>query len=646
MSEVDPRLLPKILYIEDSEESRFLVRRLLASRYVFLETSDPLDGLQIAEETRPDLVLLDYNLPHMKGSEVATLLRKSLPEIPLVIVSAETSEGARERALAAGAVGFIGKPIDVDTFSEQIDQFLGGKRDKLERAEHYLQIYQEELVERLEENVRHLTKTLEHNEYLLKQNKHILDMLQRKQKLLEAGLRVGQAVTSILDINALLMSTVDIICTEFNLHYSGIFLLSDDRKWADLHAGYGEAGAEMLRENYRLPVDKTSMIGRCIIERKARITLDVGEERVRFKNPHLPNTRSEIALPLLAKSRVLGALTVQSDELNAFVEEDVNALQSMANQVAIAISNAQLLKELEQANAELVRTKTFEAIATATGEAIHWVGNKAAPVPGSVRRIREDLSNLLALFSLLRQPGHPETLDELAEGLFNEARENGMQVDELASELQAYSPKRLQASLSVESMLEDLQIVDHSAQTILNIKEDMIGPARQRHPTPFSLRDMLSTLAIDMGLPKGVIELALSNDLPDAFGDARQVEQVFNNLVKNAWEAMGGAPKSKIWIRARIDDDPRLALVTVTDNGPGIPPELQERIWVSFFTTKGDRGGTGLGLSACMQIVDQNAGKIWLESAVGKGTTFFVQLPVAPIQNSKEDLHDNDFVGR
>jgi signal transduction histidine kinase len=72
-----------------------------------------------------------------------------------------------------------------------------------------------------------------------------------------------------------------------------------------------------------------------------------------------------------------------------------------------------------------------------------------------------------------------------------------------------------------------------------------------------------------------------------------------------------------------------LLLACVRDNGPGIPPEVQERIWVSFFTTKAGKGGTGLGLSACLEIVRQNGGKIWVESKVGKGAAFYVQLPVA-----------------
>jgi signal transduction histidine kinase len=110
--------------------------------------------------------------------------------------------------------------------------------------------------------------------------------------------------------------------------------------------------------------------------------------------------------------------------------------------------------------------------------------------------------------------------------------------------------------------------------------------------------------------------------------DARQMEQVFNNLIKNSWEAMSQTYEPKITVKGRRDIDPKFVLVTVKDNGPGIPKEIQEKIWVSFFTTKGGIGGTGLGLSSVMQIVNQHGGSISLESEVGKGAMFSVRLPV------------------
>ncbi|HNA88295.1 MAG TPA: ATP-binding protein [Anaerolineales bacterium] len=633
----DPRKLPQVLYIADSDESRSLVRRLLAYHYVVLEAANPLDGLGLASETMPNLILLDNNLSHMTSSEAATRLRKMLPGTPIVVVSGDTKHGARERALAAGAVGFIPKPIGGD-FEDLVGEYLRGKVDDLDDAEEHLREYQQELATKIEDQTRQLTNTVERNKYLLSQNQKMFAMLERRHKLLETAARVGQMVTSILDLTDLLRHTVNIICSEFNFYYSGIFLISDDRKSAVLRAGYALAGRKMLDAHYKLPIDEKSMIGRSILTQQAQIALDVAGEPSRFKNPYLPDTRSEMALPLIVNSTSVGAVTVQSNELNAFTEEDIASLQAMADQIAIAINNANLMKDLESANAEILRTKTYEAIATATGEAIHWVGNKAAPIPGSVRRVREDIQYLLALVSQIKDSELDNaSLTAAVQTVREEAQTSGLDLEKILAEMSAMKPNRLQALVSVESLIEDLDIAENSAKTILDIKEGLIGPARQRNDAPVSLSEMIANTVGIMGLPHGAVEMTWAEDMPPAHVDARQVEQVFNNLIKNAWEALTNAKvaEPKIYVDGRRDDND-FVLVSVRDNGPGIPKEIQEKIWVSFFTTKGGSGGTGLGLSAVMQIVNQHGGKIWLESEAGKGATFFVRLPAEKLYMPNE----------
>jgi signal transduction histidine kinase/DNA-binding response OmpR family regulator len=626
--------LPKILYMDDTPDARELVVRILSFEYEVLVADDPLKGIEMAVKTRPDLILLDINMPHMSGREVATRLKSLLPRTPLVAFSADSSPGARERALAAGCVGYLTKPLDVDTFSDQIDAFLHGKREALSNAAEVGKAYQAELVARLEEKVRELSKVAQDNALLNEQNKRLVAVLQRRQRLLEAAARVGQSITSILDLDELLRATVDIICEEYSFYYAAIFLLDPTGEWAVLRAGRGEAGRAMQAEGHKLAVGGNSMIGTAISERRARIALDVGEEKVHFKNPYLPHTRSEMALPLLVKDTVLGALSVQSEEVNAFSDDDITALQALADQVAIAFNNAQLLRDLGAANRELLRTKTFEAIATATGEAIHWVGNKAAPIPSAARRVREDLTQLLAIAHvLLEEP--PETRQQhplwvVLENSLATAAEQNIDLKAIAAELATYDARQLQFLGGLESILEDLQIAEESATTILNIKEDLIGPARLQHVTLIALPRLLRQTVQGMGLPAGVVQLQVDPELPAIRGDERQLGQVFNNLVKNAWEALHGHAAPRITVRGQLSQEqPDTVVIQVEDNGPGIPPELLDKIWVSFFTTKGGRGGTGLGLSACMEIVNQSEGIITVESQVGKGTAFSVLLPVA-----------------
>ncbi len=631
----------KILYIDDTPEARLLISRLLGREYIVLEAGDPLNGIELARETQPDLVLLDINMPLMSGHEVATRLRTLLPGTPLVALTADVSAGAKERALTAGCAGYITKPINIDTLPEEIAAYIAGKRQVLENAHHHTQEYLSQLVERLEKKVRETTKIATRNAFLNKQNKQMIAQLQRQHRLLEAAARVGKSITSILDLHKLLNTTVDIICEEFAFYYAGIFMLDREGEWAVLRAGYSKAGDAMLAQGHRLEVGGASMIGRAISQRRARITLDVGEERVHFKNPHLPHTRSEMALPLVFQNTQLGALTVQSQEVNAFSNHDVTALQALADQVAVAINNANLLRELDQANKELLRTKTFEAIAAATGETIHWVGNKAAPIPGSINRVREDLADMLAMVqTLLKMPeaersAHP--FGAALEETFEFTLDTGLDLPAIAEKLSAMSPKRLRFLGGLESIYEDLEIVEQSATTILNIKEDLIGPARQQNIVDFDLNELLKRTAVNMGLPEGVLQTRFVDDLPRVHADPMQIDRVFINLIKNAWEALQERENPQITLRTRHARESGFTYAHVADNGLGIPPEILDKIWVTFFTTKGDRGGTGLGLDACMKIITQVGGKIWVDSSPGKGSIFHILLPTESQRAKIED---------
>ncbi|MFL7791546.1 MAG: response regulator [Anaerolineae bacterium] len=643
----------KILCIDDTPHVRMLVQRLLSSDYAIVEADDGLQGIDLAEAERPDLVLVDLHMPGLTGYEVATRIKSILPGSPIIALTADVTDNVRERALASGCDGYLSKPIDPDDFVEQVRAYLSGEREFLE-DDSFRQVYQQTLVARLEKNVRELTEALDRNAKLNAENLQLLEKAQRRAKLLEAGARASRRITSILDLEELLQATVDTICDDFGFYYAGVFLRGDVNlpesgfvgRWAVLRAGRGEAGAKLVAEGHKLQVGGDSMVGVAIAQRRALIALDVtlasavesGEEPVRFQNPYLPDTRSEMALPLILGTAdggigVIGALTVQSTEEAAFADDDIAALQIVADHLAVAIGNASLLGDLERTHQELTRTRTYEAIANATGEAIHWVGNKAAPIPGSVARITEDIVRYLCIANSLLVEAPPELREhgfvQLLVQAVDEMEERGFRLDEVRAELEAQSLKRLCRTLSFESIYEDLQIIEKSARAILNIKEDLIGPARQREDRLVNLPALLEETIASMGIPSEIVRTLFAPDLLSVRADPAQLSRVFTNLLKNALEAMQDVEDKKLFVWARRADEPEYVVIDVIDSGVGIAPESIDKIWMAFYTTKGERGGTGLGLPACAQIVGQLNGKITMESEVGLGTTFSVFLPVA-----------------
>jgi signal transduction histidine kinase len=153
---------PSILYIEDNADNQRLVRRIMEARgYDVLLAHDGPDGLAMARETHPCLILVDINIPGLDGYETTTRLRgmQHLHDIPIVAVTAHAHVGARERSLVAGCDGYITKPIDPRMLPEQLGEFILGKREALPQGVEapLLREYNHKLVERLERQVRDLT---------------------------------------------------------------------------------------------------------------------------------------------------------------------------------------------------------------------------------------------------------------------------------------------------------------------------------------------------------------------------------------------------------------------------------------------------------------------------------------------------------
>jgi GAF domain-containing protein/HAMP domain-containing protein len=176
---------------------------------------------------------------------------------------------------------------------------------------------------------------------------------------LEAAAEVSRATTSVLDPEALQRQVVDLIREQFGLYYVGLFLLDEADEYAVLRAGTGEFGRVMLERGHRLAVGGESMIGQSVERNELVVLQGSGDKVLRFDNPLLPDTRSELALPMRARGRVIGAMTVQSDQEAAFDEQYIATLQTVADQVGVAIDNARNFAEVEAAleRAQLVQRR-------------------------------------------------------------------------------------------------------------------------------------------------------------------------------------------------------------------------------------------------------------------------------------------------
>jgi GAF domain-containing protein len=145
----------------------------------------------------------------------------------------------------------------------------------------------------------------------------------------------------------LLAHVVSLISQQFGFYHAGLFLSDPAKEWAVLQAASSLGGQRMLARGHRLRLG-VGIVGYVVQRGESRVALDVGEDAVYFDNPDLPETRSEMALPLRARGEIIGALDVQSVEAGAFSQEDVAVLQTLADQVALAISNARLFTQAQE----------------------------------------------------------------------------------------------------------------------------------------------------------------------------------------------------------------------------------------------------------------------------------------------------------
>jgi GAF domain-containing protein len=212
-------------------------------------------------------------------------------------------------------------------------------------ANRELRNLQASLEQRVDERTTELTQRGMELEYANMQ-------VRRRAAQFEALALVMQTISSVRDLQLLLPQITTVISEKFGFYHVGVFLLDEPRQYAVLSAANSEGGGKMIERKHRLRVGEEGIVGYATSTGEPRIAMDVGQDPVFFNSPDLPDTHSEMALPLRSGDQIVGALDVQSKEIGAFREEDIQMLSLLANQVSLAIENARLFDETRIALAE------------------------------------------------------------------------------------------------------------------------------------------------------------------------------------------------------------------------------------------------------------------------------------------------------
>jgi GAF domain-containing protein/HAMP domain-containing protein len=281
-----------------------------------------------------------------------------IAEVPVgyvVLTSFRTLAGSAVLALFVAAIAVLAVVLSARTISDPIktlaqttESYAMGKfsaRAVVDRADEIGALSQaynqmaaqlQETIGKLEQSVASRTRALE-------------DQTLR----LRVAAEIARDAASARDLDELLAQAAKLICQRFGFYHAGIFLLDHDKEYAVLVASPTEAGKKMIENGHKLRVGEIGIVGRVAATGESRVTLNTGTDRVYFNNPYLPSTRSEMALPLKAENNIIGVLDVQSDQEQAFNEDDVAIMQVMADQLATAIERTRLLQEVQRNLKEL-----------------------------------------------------------------------------------------------------------------------------------------------------------------------------------------------------------------------------------------------------------------------------------------------------
>jgi len=412
------------------------------------------------------------------------------------------------------------------------------------------------------------------------------EIIAARANQLETVATVSTTASTVLNPDELLQNVVNLTKERFGLYHAHIYLLDENWSTLLLAAGAGDVGKQMVDTGHAIQLDvERSLVARATREKSPIIVNDVRKEADFLANPLLPDTVSEMAIPMIVGDKVLGVFDVQSKDANGFSDEDAQIYSTLASQVAIALQNARLYQEQ---SATVTQLRELDRL-------------KSSFLANMSHELRTPLNSIL---------GFTEVMLEGLDGPITPNMDN------------------------------DLKLINKNGQHLLHLINDVLDMAKIESGKmnliieKFNLHEIfdevISITSPQAGEKKLTLKVDKESDLNvEINADRTRLRQVMINLVNNALKF---TEKGKITIRATREENN--VLISVKDTGIGIPPAELEAVFQEFTqvdsSTTRKAGGTGLGLPISRKLIEMHGGKLWAESngVDGEGSTFFVFMPI------------------
>lgn len=427
------------------------------------------------------------------------------------------------------------------------------------------------------------------------ERKNAEEILKRRSDYLAASSEIGRLVTSTLDLNTIFTRTVNLISERFGFYFASIYIMEETGFNVLLREATGEAGEAMKAQRYSVPVGASSIIGKVSESGEAMLVNDISNEPLHQPNPLLLDTQSEAAVPLRIGTRIMGVINIQSTQTFAFTQDDISVLQSLADQVAVAIDNARSYELSQQLIKDLREVDALKS---------QFLANMS-------HELRTPLNSIIG-FSRVILKGIDGPITDLQQQDLTAIYNSGQHLLGLINDILDLA--RIEAG-KMELNFEEVHIAELATSVLSTAK----GLVKEK---PVQLMQIIPS------------------DMPAIRGDTMRVRQILLNLISNASKF---TDEGSITVQAMTQKAPNgrmEALINVIDTGPGISAEDQEKLFKAFSQVDGSAtrktGGSGLGLSICANLTQLHGGRIGVTSEVGKGSIFWFTIPL--FQQPQEEI--------